>query len=197
MSLFNKFFDAIKVNDDYYDDDEYFDEEDEEVVEDKPGKRYFKSLEDDLDDVEDEYEAVSEPVKKTVAKPSKISKAVKTKETKKSSKVTPLRNAKRNSSIHSSMEVLVVKPTSMEDTREIADSLLSNCTVFLNLEDLDLEISQRIIDFTSGACYAINGNLQKVSSHIFILTPEGVEINGDYQDMLTGSFDLPSFKAEY
>jgi len=197
MGVFNKFFDAIKLNDDYYDDDEYFDEEDEEEVEEKPRKRYFRSLEEDLDDVEDEYEAISEPVKKTNPKPAKVAKPAKNKESKKVSKVTPLRNTKRNAVNHGNMEVLVVRPTSMEDTREIADSLLNNCTVFLNLEDLDLEISQRIIDFTSGACYAINGNLQKVSSHIFILTPQDVEINGDYQDMLTSSFDLPSFKAEY
>ena len=35
------------------------------------------------------------------------------------------------------MEVCVIKPTKVEDYREIADTLLSNCTVVLNLEGLD------------------------------------------------------------
>ena len=57
----------------------------------------------------------------------------------------------------------MIKPASMEDTREIADTLLDNATVILNLEGLDLEVAQRIIDFTSGAAFAISGNLQKIS----------------------------------
>ena len=35
------------------------------------------------------------------------------------------------------MEVCVIKPRSMEDTREITDTLLANCTVVLNMEGLD------------------------------------------------------------
>ena len=65
------------------------------------------------------------------------------------------------------MEVCVIKPRSMEDTREITDTLLANCTVVLNMEGLDVDIAQRIIDFSSGSCYAIDGNLQKVSNFIF------------------------------
>ena len=45
------------------------------------------------------------------------------------------------------MEVCVIKPASMEDTREIADTLLAGCTVVLNLEGIDVDIAQRIIDF--------------------------------------------------
>ena len=53
-------------------------------------------------------------------------------------------------------------------------------------------IAQRIIDFTSGSCYAINGNLQKISNYIFIITPQSVEISGDFQDIFGGSsFDMP------
>ena len=95
------------------------------------------------------------------------------------------------------MEVCVIKPNSMEDTREIADTLLANCTVVLNVEGIDVEVAQRIIDFSSGSCYSINGSLQKVSSYIFILTPEDVEISGDIQDILNDAFELPSIRTEF
>ena len=49
---------------------------------------------------------------------------------------------------------------------------LRNATVVLNLEGIDVELAQRIIDFTSGACYSLGGSLQKVSSYIFILGPD-------------------------
>ena len=94
------------------------------------------------------------------------------------------------------MEVCVIRPTSMEDTREIADTLVHNSTVVLNLEGLDMELAQRIIDFTSGACYSLGGSLQKVSSYIFILGPYNVDITGDLQNIL-GSNPVPSVRAGY
>ena len=73
------------------------------------------------------------------------------------------------------MEVCVIKPTRWEYAREITETLLNNRTVVLNVEGLDVEIAQRIIDFTSGSCFAISGNLQKISNYIFIITPASVE----------------------
>ena len=87
----------------------------------------------------------------------------------------------------------VTKPTSVEDAREITETLLANRTVVLNLEGLDVDIAQRIIDFTSGSCFAISGNLQKISHYIFIITPASVDISGDFQDIFggAGSFEMP------
>jgi Protein of unknown function (DUF552) len=84
----------------------------------------------------------------------------------------------------SSSEVCVIKPKQFDDATEIVDALLDNCTVILNLEGLDINLAQHIIDFTSGASYSIQGSIRKVSSYIFILTPEGVDITGDSQDLL-------------
>lgn len=97
----------------------------------------------------------------------------------------------RSKRLGNGMEVCVIKPTNVDESREIADTLLSNRTVVLNMEGLDGDIAQRIIDFTSGATYAINGNLQKISHYIFIITPPSVDISGDFPTLLNGSFDAP------
>ena len=60
---------------------------------------------------------------------------------------------------------------------------------------IDVELAQRIIDFTSGACYSLGGSLQKVSSYIFVLGPYNVDITGDLQNILGGS--APSVRAGY
>ncbi len=104
-------------------------------------------------------------------------------------KVTPMRQTRKMPGI--GMEVCVIKPTTVEDAREITETLLANRTVVLNLEGLDVDIAQRIIDFTSGSCFAISGNLQKISHYIFIITPASVDISGDFQEILSGSFDVP------
>ncbi len=84
------------------------------------------------------------------------------------------------------MEVSMIKPTSIEDAKEICDYLLAGKAVVLNMEGLHTEIAQRIIDFSSGATYSMDGNLQKISNYIFIATPNSVELSGDFQDMLGG-----------
>ena len=83
-----------------------------------------------------------------------------------------------------SMEVTMIKPTSMEDSRDICDYLLAGKAVVLNMEGIHTEVAQRIIDFTSGATYSMKGNLQKISNYIFIATPDSVELSGDFQDIL-------------
>ena len=54
-----------------------------------------------------------------------------------------------------------------------------------------MEIAQRIIDFTSGSCFAISGNLQKISHYIFIVTPPRVDISGDFQEIMGSALDMP------
>ena len=61
------------------------------------------------------------------------------------------------------------------------------------MEGIDLDLAQRIIDFASGSSYALRGNLRKISNYIFIVTPTGVDISGDYQEYLNDSFDIPAF----
>nr|WP_296044342.1 cell division protein SepF [uncultured Blautia sp.] len=214
MSVLDKLLDAVKLNDDYDDeeflDDDLLDDEEDDFLDDedgeKPVKKFFqkfgkkKDSEEDYDDYDDEEEkmeapkAVSKPVIKTppTAKTSsyKQDKPVRT-----SSKITPMRSSRKGTA-SANMEVCVIKPSSMEDTREIADTLVDNSTVVLNLEGLDVELAQRIIDFTSGACYSLGGSLQKVSSYIFILGPYNVDITGDLQNIL-GSAPMPSVRAGY
>lgn len=91
---------------------------------------------------------------------------------------------------HRGMEVTMIKPTSMDDSREICDYLLQGKAVVLNMEGLHMEIAQRIIDFTSGSAYSLEGNLQKISNYIFIATPPNVELSGDFQNILAASADV-------
>lgn len=164
MGFISKILNGIGVNDDDYEDDFYDDEDDYE--EDVPKKGFFSRghAEDDEDDFDDR------PAKPKASKPQ--------------NKITPIRQTKRQAN---GMEVCVIKPNTVEDAREITETLLTNRTVVLNLEGLDVDIAQRIIDFTSGSCFAINGNLQKISAYIFIVTPASVDISGDFQDILNGA----------
>ena len=178
-------------DDDFLDDD--FDEKPKKKFFDKFSKKKESDDNDDFDDVEEKAvktapKQASAP-KQTASAPSKVTvkqeRAERQTRPAASSKITPMRSSRRANQA-SSMEVCVIKPASMEDTREIADTLLDNATVILNLEGIDVELAQRIIDFASGACYSLNGSLQKISSYIFVLGPSSVDITGDLQNILGG-----------
>lgn len=143
------------------------------------------------DGYDDEIEEAPKPVRKAksveISEPEPMPER-RTKE-KTQNKITPMRTPSRRAQMSNGMEVCVIKPASFDESREITDTLLSNRTVVLNVEGLDVDVAQRIIDFTSGSCYAINGNLQKISNYIFIITPESVDISGDFQSLMD-SFDI-------
>ena len=151
-----------------------------------------EDYDDEYDD--DEYDDYEEPETKVSKLTSRKTKSAPVEEEeerprKASPKITPIKQARG-----AGMEVCVIKPTSIEDGREITETLLANRTVVLNLEGLDVDIAQRIIDFTSGSCFAISGNLQKISQYIFIITPASVDISGDFQDIFNGSVDVPGIR---
>ena len=175
MSVMDKLFNAMKFNDDDdYDEEEEFEDEDYYGDDEKPAAQpesrpvrnaaAAASVSDDLDD-EDLSAAAPKPRKRFGAADRSESASVS-------------RQVKKQYS-DAGMEVCIIKPTSVNGAREVTDTLLANSTVVLNLEGLDVEIAQRIIDFTSGSCYAVHGNVMKISHYIFVITPANVDVSGD------------------
>ena len=98
----------------------------------------------------------------------------------------------------SGMEVTMVKPTSMDSSKDICNYLLSGKAVVLNMEGIHMEVAQRIIDFTCGATYSMDGNLQKISNYIFIATPSSVELSGDFPELLAdGSMNVSGMNLHF
>ncbi len=75
------------------------------------------------------------------------------------------------------IELKVARPVAFSEVPTIADYLLSGCTVFLNLEDTDANVSRRILDFLSGIAYALEGQMKKVAASTFIISPKNVNVD--------------------
>lgn len=167
MGFMDKFLDRMKFGDEHEEDYDEYEEDEEDEVPDTRIRRKDKPVIEVTEDEEDE----EEPAKPT--RPFRASRASKS-------------PAKSNSTTKivrmgaTTMAVCVIKPTTVDEEREIADTLLSGRAVIINLEGIEVDQAQRIIDFMSGACFAIKGNLQSVSKYIFIATPESIEVSGDF-----------------
>lgn len=116
-------------------------------------KRGFFSKKDDSEDLykEDEYESRND-------------------------NVVPIRTTRTKQ-----MEVVVIKPNSINDGEEITKTLLSGRAVILNLEGIDYNLSQRIIDYSAGTCCAIDGKFHSITNFIYIVTPKDVQLSGDFE----------------
>lgn len=101
--------------------------------------------------------------------------------------IAPLTNKKNKVvNIHTTMQMKVVlyEPTEFEETPRIVDNLKNRKPVIINLENIDQDLAKKIFDFLSGAIYALDGNIQKVSKGIFILAPNNVDIAGNINEEL-------------
>ena len=83
--------------------------------------------------------------------------------------------------IHSQKQVRVIvsEPLTYDEAQGIVDNLKNRSPVIVNLERADAELARRVVDFVSGACYALNGSLQKVGTGIFLFVPNNMDINTD------------------
>lgn len=153
--------------DDDYDDYDDYDEYTDDEYDEEPKRSLFgrRSAAD-----EDDYEE---------AKPAK-----------RMGKITAMHPKKGNN-----MELTVIRPTSFEDDgKRITDTLRDNCTVVLNLEGIDIDLAQRIVDFASGSCYAIDGNFKPISKTMIVITPPQVELSGDFMEEVNGSLNITNLE---
>lgn len=95
--------------------------------------------------------------------------------------VPPINHAAKTASAvgieGSSIELKVVRPDKYEDVVGIAEHLLSHRTVVLNLETANKEVCRRMIDFLSGVAYSIRGQIRRVTTSTYIITPNNVDVS--------------------
>jgi cell division inhibitor SepF len=77
----------------------------------------------------------------------------------------------------SKMRMLVFQPSSYEEAECIIDNLKARKPVVMNLDELEIELGQRILDFVGGAVYALGGDIKKVARSIFVVAPSNVDIS--------------------
>ena len=75
--------------------------------------------------------------------------------------------------------VHLVVPKNFNDAQAIADRFKAQTPVIVNLQTVEPELSKRLIDFSSGLTYALDGTMQRVADNVFLLTPPNVEVSAE------------------
>jgi cell division inhibitor SepF len=72
---------------------------------------------------------------------------------------------------------VVIGPASFNDAQEVADRFKVNVPVILNLQGVERDLARRIVDFASGLCYGLGGQMERVANQVYLLTPSDVEVS--------------------
>jgi cell division inhibitor SepF len=75
--------------------------------------------------------------------------------------------------------VHLVIPKSFNDAQDVADKFRDSIPVILNLQATDTDLAKRLIDFSSGLTYALDGGMQRIADKVFLLTPRNVEVSAE------------------
>lgn len=85
----------------------------------------------------------------------------------------------------SSAKPQVVIPADFNDAQQLGDRFKSNQPVIINLQGADLDLARRVIDFASGLCYGLGGQMERVASQVYLLTPTDVEVSDEDRRRIT------------
>jgi cell division inhibitor SepF len=84
----------------------------------------------------------------------------------------------------SSTKPYTVRPRRFDQAQEVADRFKDGQPVIVNLQDVDRELSRRLIDFASGLCYGLGGNMEKVANGVYLLTPLNASVSAEDRQAL-------------
>ncbi len=85
----------------------------------------------------------------------------------------------------SSAKPHIVIPTDFNDAQQLGDRFKNSQPVIINLQGADLDLARRVIDFASGLCYGLGGQMERVASQVYLLTPNDVEVSDEDRRRIT------------
>jgi cell division inhibitor SepF len=91
----------------------------------------------------------------------------------------PVGGGRGNGRSGSDVRVHFVAPKNFNDVQDVADKFKDAIPVILNLQSTDTDLSKRLIDFSSGLTYALDGGMQRIADKVFLLTPRNVEVSAE------------------
>ncbi|MCI8336991.1 MAG: cell division protein SepF [Peptococcaceae bacterium] len=152
---------------------------------DKMSNIFFKTVEDDEDEMEMESPMQNRGIERPTL-PMTSSKASARDPRDIWGEPEPKKNKKSNlMSIPTQNKVLdmvLVKAESYDDMQTIAQHIKEERVVIVNFEDMSKDVAQRMVDFLSGAVFALDGVPKKVSGGTFLFSSRNVDLTGKIMD---------------
>ena len=80
-------------------------------------------------------------------------------------------------------EVVLFHAKTFDDAARAADELRRKKAIILNMENVDKSLTRRVVDFLSGAVYALDGSVKKVAQSTYLFCPHNMDVVGDLENI--------------
>ncbi|WP_306483907.1 cell division protein SepF [Anaerococcus sp.] len=186
LDRFKEFIGIDDKYDDYDEDQLYYDDLEEEVKEEDNDKsekdETYKSYFSDSDYKNEESDESFKPPFVDSFKNNSSFKS--SKSTRRGDNVVKMSD--KNFAGSNSMRISIQEPLDYEtDAPKVIDDILNKKVVVLNLEMVESDTRRQIFDFVSGAVYALSGTVEKVTKGIFVISPNGIQIDPAVTDQIS------------
>ncbi|MGX6962618.1 cell division protein SepF [Vagococcus xieshaowenii] len=84
-------------------------------------------------------------------------------------------------------KVTIFEPRTYAEVQNIANAFFRNEIVIVKFNLVEESQARRIVDFLTGAVFALDGDIQRLDSEMFICTPSHLEVDSDTADSLLKS----------
>ncbi|MEU8887476.1 cell division protein SepF [Streptomyces sp. NPDC048442] len=74
--------------------------------------------------------------------------------------------------------MIVLRVQIFSDAREVAEYLIAQIPVLLDLTSAETDVAKRILDFSSGVVFGLGSGMHRVDRNVFLLAPVGMEVEG-------------------
>ena len=155
-------------------------------------KKFVQPYSDDEydEDYEDELDDLEEEVQETAPRGRRPSPFATSTETENYTPATPAASTSTGFngqvlSMAGKQEVVLFHAKSFDSAAKAADELRRKKAVILNMENVDKALTRRVVDFLSGAVYALDGSVKKIAQSTYLFCPHNMDVVGDLENMPT------------
>jgi cell division inhibitor SepF len=84
--------------------------------------------------------------------------------------------------------IVTVQPRTYNEARTIGEHFRDGVPVIMNLSDMEDADAKRLVDFAAGLIFGLHGGIERVTSRVFLLSPNNVVVNAEDKQRIAGGF---------
>lgn len=90
----------------------------------------------------------------------------------------PVTKLRASQKVNDMSEILTVHPRQYKDAKPIAEAFRDGTPVIINLSQMTDGDARRLIDFSAGLTQGLEGRIERVTTKVYLLTPEHIAVSG-------------------
>lgn len=84
--------------------------------------------------------------------------------------------------------IITVHPRTYNEARTIGEHFRDGVPVIMNLTEMEDADAKRLVDFAAGLIFGLHGTIERITSKVFLLSPQNVNVTAEDKERIAGGF---------